>query len=98
MHGRTSMLGLMAVSCCTAGMPWASAGTPVPPTKVVVGGAVTAPLHLDGAALGTLPRRSFEHHGRRSAREGVALADVLREVGAPLGDALRARNYRCACA
>jgi len=94
MRSTQLMLRLIVALCCIAGTPQARAAAPSPQATVVVGGAVTTPLHLDTTALRKLPRHSFEaaDHGRRSVWEGVALADVLREAGAPLGDALRGRN------
>lgn len=94
MRSTTLMLRLIVPLCCIVGTPQARAAAPSPQAAVVVGGAVTTPLHLDAAALRKLPRHSFAatDHGRRSVWQGVALADVLREAGAPLGDALRGRN------
>jgi DMSO/TMAO reductase YedYZ molybdopterin-dependent catalytic subunit len=61
---------------------------------VAVGGEVVTPLRLDAAALQKLPRRAFDasEHGHAAHFEGVALADVLRVAGAPIGEALRGKN------
>jgi DMSO/TMAO reductase YedYZ molybdopterin-dependent catalytic subunit len=69
---------------------------PVPaaaPT-VTVGGAVATPLHLDVAALARMPQQRIEAsaHDVSGIWEGVALVDLLRAAGVPLGEKLRGRN------
>lgn len=61
---------------------------------VRVGGEVATPFGLDAAALRKLPRTAIDadEHGRRAHFDGVALAEVLRAAGAPLGDTLRGKN------
>lgn len=61
---------------------------------VAVGGEVATPLRLDAAALAKLPRQRVEAsaHGVSGTWEGVALVEVLRAAGAPLGDVLRGAN------
>lgn len=70
-----------------------------PPTTaaapgVAVGGEVATALHLDAAALAKMPRQRIQAsaHDVAGVWEGVALADVLRAAGAPLGDKLRGKN------
>lgn len=94
MRSTTLMLRLMLGACCIVGVPQARSDTPSPHASVVVGGAVKTVLRLDAGALHKLPRHSFDatDHGRRSTWEGVALAELLKAAGAPLGEALRGRN------
>ena len=63
-------------------------------TTVAVGGNVTTPLVLDRPALAAMARRTVRAgaHGVEGEYGGVALFDVLRAAGAPLGDALRGPN------
>jgi hypothetical protein len=65
-----------------------------PAAVVTIGGEVATPLRLDAAALAKMPRQRVEAsaHGVAGTWEGVALLDVLRAAGAPIGDALRGRN------
>lgn len=63
-------------------------------TTVAVGGEVARPLVLDRAALAAMARRTVRAsaHGVEGEYGGVALFDVLRAAGAPLGEALRGPN------
>ena len=72
------------------------ASSPTPGATVAVGGEVAKPLQLDAAALARLPRQRVEAsaHGVTGTWEGVALVDLLRAAGAPVGDALRGANLR----
>ena len=57
-----------------------------------VDGQVDKPLSLSAEDIGRMPRRTLEakdHQGRLIRFEGVALTDVLKAAGAPLGDRLR---------
>jgi len=101
---RASVLtGIAAIAACwLALLPPARAEAPAQ-AVVVVGGVVAAPLRLDADALHKLPRRDVDaiEHGRQGHFEGVALADVLRIAGAPIGEALRGKNlalYVCVSA
>lgn len=60
-----------------------------------VRGEVERPLKLSAADLAKLPRqtvRAKDHGGKESAYEGVALIEILRLAGVPLGDGLRGKN------
>lgn len=61
---------------------------------VTVGGEVAKPLRLDAASLAKLPRKHVEasDHGKTGHWEGVALIDLLRDAGVPVGEALRGAN------
>ncbi|MBN8481450.1 MAG: molybdopterin-dependent oxidoreductase [Xanthomonadales bacterium] len=63
-------------------------------TTLAVGGEVARPLALDRSALAVMPRHVVRAgaHGVESEFAGVALIDVLRAAGAPLGEALRGPN------
>jgi DMSO/TMAO reductase YedYZ molybdopterin-dependent catalytic subunit len=71
------------------------ASRPASPVAVLaIGGEVATPLRLDAAAVQRLPHRALDasEHGKAAHWDGVALADLLRAAGAPLGEALRGRN------
>ncbi len=60
-----------------------------------VGGEVERPMKLSAADLAKLPRRTVrakDHGGKENAYEGVAIAEILRLAGVPLGDGLRGKN------
>ena len=92
MHARVmaGLFGLLFAGAVAA----ADGRSAVDATFVRVGGAVATPLRLDAAALRKLPRTAVDadEHGRRAHFDGVALAEVLRAAGAPLGETLRGRN------
>jgi DMSO/TMAO reductase YedYZ molybdopterin-dependent catalytic subunit len=72
----------------------AEAPPPSPPTGdvlVTVTGETGSPLRLTAADLAKLPRRTVHvaDHGKNATFEGTPLADVLKLVGAPLGENLR---------
>jgi hypothetical protein len=55
------------------------------------------PLSFTAAEWAQLPRasvRTTEHGGGQASFEGVAVSELLQRAGAPLGQALRARNQR----
>jgi DMSO/TMAO reductase YedYZ molybdopterin-dependent catalytic subunit len=57
-----------------------------------VGGEIEQPLTLSASDFGKLPRREVratDRDGKESAFEGVALIDILRLAGVPLGEKLR---------
>jgi DMSO/TMAO reductase YedYZ molybdopterin-dependent catalytic subunit len=57
-----------------------------------VDGLVDTPLGLSAQAVERMPRQTIEatdHDGRRVHFTGVALAEILKAAGAPLGDRLR---------
>ncbi|MFY9528568.1 MAG: molybdopterin-dependent oxidoreductase [Candidatus Acidiferrales bacterium] len=58
-----------------------------------VDGDVEKPLTLSAADLKKMPRKTLQltnpHSGKNEAYEGVALDDLLRAAGVPLGDKLR---------
>jgi DMSO/TMAO reductase YedYZ molybdopterin-dependent catalytic subunit len=57
-----------------------------------VGGQVDSPVSLTATDMAALPRTTVEateHGGARAEFEGVALAEILRHAGAPLGERLR---------
>lgn len=93
---RTSFRALLvaaSLALCSA-CAFAEAPPSTAAASVAVGGEVATPLHLDAAALAKMPRQRIEAsaHGVSGVWEGVALADVLRTAGAPLGDKLRGKN------
>ena len=65
-----------------------------PGAVVTVGGEVAHPLRLDQKALAALPRHDVTAsvHGQAGTWSGVALSDILRAAGAPLGEKLRGKN------
>ena len=69
-------------------VPKVAAGVAV----LAVVGAVKTPLSLTAADLAKKPRRSVkatDHSGKEATFEGVALVDLLKEAGAPVGQELR---------
>jgi len=64
-------------------------------TVLSVSGEVERPLKLSAADLAKLPRRTVrakDHSGKEAAYEGVALIEILRLAGVPLGEGLRGKN------
>lgn len=61
---------------------------------ISIGGEVATPLRFDAAALQKMPHRAFDasEHGKTAHWDGVALAELLRAAGVPLGKQLRGRN------
>lgn len=90
MRALTGLLGLLLAGAAAAADGQGGAGAAV----VQVGGEVATPLRLDAAALQKLPRSAVDadEHGRHAQFAGVALVEVLRAAGAPLGESLRGRN------
>jgi len=75
---------------------WLAAGSaggqPLHAGALRVDGSVTQPLDLRAPELAGLPRHSVrarDYTGVEATFEGVALVDVLRLAGVPLGEALR---------
>ncbi|MBS0432442.1 MAG: molybdopterin-dependent oxidoreductase [Proteobacteria bacterium] len=64
------------------------------PALVTIGGEVAHPLRLDARALAGMPHHDVtaSAHGQTGTWTGVALADLLRAAGVPVGEALRGRN------
>lgn len=62
-----------------------------PSATVRFDGDFATPLTLDRAALAKLPRITVtaSDHGKEGTWQGVAFADLLKQAGAPLGEALR---------
>jgi len=71
------------------------AGEPATSTldaQVRIDGMVEQPLTFHTPDLATLPRQTLQvqdHNGRESVFEGVALVELLKRAGAPLGKDLR---------
>lgn len=88
------LLGVSASVACGAAPAADAPATAAPAQAVVVGGEVAAPLRLDAVTLAKLPRERVEAaaHGVSGTWEGVALVEVLRAAGVPLGDTLRGAN------
>jgi hypothetical protein len=87
MAARMMVCGLLAVSArpLQAQVPALS--------PLMVGGDVPAPAALTAADLQRLPRTfvTVTEGGAAVRYEGVALAELLRKVGGPAGEALRGR-------
>ena len=66
------------------------------PSHVDIGGEVAKPLHLSADDLAKLPRTRVHAsaHGTEGDWEGVALIELMRAAGAPIGEALRGANLR----
>ncbi|HKD69777.1 MAG TPA: molybdopterin-dependent oxidoreductase [Candidatus Binataceae bacterium] len=67
-----------------------------PNTAVKVSGEVSHPLTLTAADLAALPHQnvSADEKTSRQRYQAVAVVDLLRRAGAPLGSALRGSNMR----
>lgn len=83
---------LFASMCCSQAL--ADGGAPAAVAVVAVGGEVAHPLRLDANALAAMPHHDVtaSAHGQSGTWTGVALADILRAAGVPLGETLRGRN------
>jgi DMSO/TMAO reductase YedYZ molybdopterin-dependent catalytic subunit len=61
-------------------------------TTLTIGGDVTTPLTLKPEDLAKMPRQSIvltEADGSKTTYEGVALVEILKRAGAPVGKSLR---------
>lgn len=67
---------------------------PVATGILTIGGEVAKPLRLDAASFAKLPHKQVEasDHGKAGHWQGVALVDLLRDAGVPIGEALRGAN------
>jgi DMSO/TMAO reductase YedYZ molybdopterin-dependent catalytic subunit len=83
--------GLGLLACI--GMPaFPQASTSAEPGGLAITGTVERPLHLQISDLEKLPHVSVEvkdHDGKLITYEGVALAELLKLAGAPMGEKLR---------
>lgn len=76
----------------TAFCSFAYADGPLVQTNTVaIGGAVEHPIKLGPADLATMPRTTVEAsaHGETGKWSGVALIEILKRAGVPLGEAMR---------
>jgi hypothetical protein len=83
---------LVAVSLLLALAGLAQDATVAGSTTLIIGGDVTTPLALKAEDLAKMPRQSIvltEPDGSKTTYEGVALVEVLKRAGAPVGKALR---------
>ncbi len=87
-----SLLVLLFASVPAPAAPAAQAGSAVPaPATVRFSGSGLESRVLGAADLATLPRHTVavQDHGTPAKFEGFDLADILRFLGAPLGESLR---------
>lgn len=94
MRGRALLwaFALLAHSGYGAAQEPASSARAGTETLLKVGGLVETPLSLSARDLERMPRQTVEakdHDGKVAHFTGVALTDVLKAAGAPLGDKLR---------
>ncbi len=93
MNGRHSSAGIVVFITFCAGL--ISAQTPATSpaaATLVVSGDVAAPLTLKAEDLAAMPREKFtvpDQDGTQIEYEGVALREILKKAGAPLGNQLR---------
>ena len=92
--GRYVLAGVVGLTLIAGAVRARGAQKPEAGAGVVltVRGEVQKPLELTAADLAKLPRQTVQardHQGQDAVFEGVALADVLKEAGVPLGTALR---------
>ena len=96
-HGtNVCVAGSLWVLCSLAGTGrgWAqeAVGSPNPGIVLRVEGLVDKPLGLSAADLARMPRQTVEvkdRDGKLARFAGVALSEVLRAAGGPLGEKLR---------
>ncbi len=87
------MAGSVALAICTAASGFVAAPA-MAAAEVTLGGDSVTAQHWDAAALARLPRSdvSADDHGKPGHWQGVALTELLKSAGAPLGAALRGPN------
>jgi len=71
---------------------FAQDGTTPAPTTLTIGGDVPTPLTLKVEDLAKMPRQTIalpETDGTKTEYEGVALVEILKRAGAPVGKDLR---------
>jgi DMSO/TMAO reductase YedYZ molybdopterin-dependent catalytic subunit len=91
---RRCLVWPLIIAVC-AGVVSARAGEPIArdaDVQLRIGGDVARPLTLKGADLAKLSRQTLQvrdHDGRESLFEGVAIVELLRLAGVPLGKDLR---------
>jgi hypothetical protein len=71
---------------------FAQDGTAPAVTTLTIGGDVTTPLSLKAEDLAKMPRQTIvlpEADGSKTTYEGVALVEILKRAGAPVGKSLR---------
>ncbi len=92
--GRVCLAWSLIITVCV-GVVCARAGEPIARDADVhlrIGGDVERPITLKGADLAKLSRQTLQvqdHEGRESLYEGVAVVELLRLAGVPLGKDLR---------
>lgn len=92
--GRGCLAWLLIITVCV-GVICARAGEPIAPDADVqlrIAGDVERPMNLKGVDLAKLNRQTLQvqdHEGRESLYEGVAVVELLRLAGVPLGKDLR---------
>ncbi len=93
MSQRLSLFRLSGLAAIALSLAFAQ--TPQPATAtLIVNGDVSTPLTLKAEDLAKMPRETVsvsEQDGTKVEYEGVALREVLKRAGAPLGNQLRGK-------
>jgi DMSO/TMAO reductase YedYZ molybdopterin-dependent catalytic subunit len=93
--GVTTVLVALGLLTCFEAQGIAQEATPADPGTLAITGAIEHPLNLKISDLEKMPHVSVEvkdHDGKLTIYEGVALAEVLKAAGAPMGEKLRGAN------
>ncbi len=88
MRNRTKFLGAVIGTLLLAGSAFGQSE----PARLAVAGAVEHPLDLSISDLEKMPRTHVDvkdHDGNPVTYEGVALAELLKAAGTPMGEKLR---------
>ena len=93
--GAKLVLAALGVLTCIGTQALPQGATPAEPGRLTVTGAVERPLNLQISDFEKMPHVSVEvkdHDGHLTIYEGGPLDELLKAVGAPIGEKLRGAN------
>jgi len=93
--GVRTVLAVLGLLTCFGAQGIPQAAAPAEPGRLAITGAIERPLNLQISDLEKMPHVSVDvkdHNGKLTTYEGVALAELLKAAGAPIGEKLRGAN------